>query len=309
MLLLSLTERIPLALKGCSVATSPLRSQAGDWAQRWCCRSPLPCTTHPKNPSVPPTFSSTTKRRAARTSCPRQPDAVGTHQPKLRLSETITEPPRPRWASSGGAEGAVPAASRRAGGATCRQRGSLTHREMGWKAQTTAVGSGNSWGCSSPAHPSTVFLAKRSAGPSRLSPPRPVALRTVAERAPSAWKDTLDGASDRDRGQGWLRCLHSPVTRRLLTLQPPQLEMLNVIKYSLAAVKLSYKLPGKRLPSVSRTFLLIWREAETSPLLPVKLLLYAWSQAHSQTPEFEPFCSSLYSHTWFNLFHMKKELF
>lgn len=40
--------------------------------------------------------------------------------------------------------------------------------------------------------------------------------------------------------------------------------------------------PGKRLPSASRTFLLIWREADTSPLLPAKPLLYARSQPHSQ---------------------------
>lgn len=173
----------------------------------------------------------------------------------------------------------------------------------------TVVVSGNSWVCSSRAQPSAGFLAKRSAAPWRLSPPRPVAFSRVADEASSAWKDTLDGASDRDRGQGWLGCLHTPVMWLLLTLQPPQLEMLNVIKYSLAAVKLSYKLPGKRLPSVSRTFLLIRREAGTSPLLPVKPLLYARSQPRSRTPEFKPLHSSLYSSIFPQLLPQGKKLF
>lgn len=144
--------------------------------------------------------------------------------------------------------------------------------------------------------PSTGFLAKRSAAPQRLSPPRPVAFSMVADQVSPTWKGTLDGASDRDQGQSWLVCLHIPVIRLLLTLQPLQLEMLNVIKYNLAAVKLGYNLPGKRLPSVSRRFLLIWREADTSPLLPRNPLLYAQSQPRSQTWEFELLYSSIFSH-------------
>lgn len=81
--------------------------------------------------------------------------------------------------------------------------------------------------------------------------------------------------------QGWLR---RPHTRCCATPHPAasSARAAGCDQMQSGSCEARLQMPGKRLPSASRTFLLIWREADTSPLLPVKPLLYARSQPHSQ---------------------------
>lgn len=80
--------------------------------------------------------------------------------------------------------------------------------------------------------------------PQRLSPPLPVAFGMVANQARSAWRDPLDGASDRAQ-PGLAQTPSHPGAVLLLALQPPQPGLLDVIKCNLAAVKLGYKCLGR----------------------------------------------------------------
>lgn len=85
--------------------------------------------------------------------------------------------------------------------------------------------------------------------PWRLSPAHPAAFGMVANQAPCAWAEPLDGESSARAGSHPVLCCSSPCSSSPRAAACDQMQP--------GSCEARLQTPGKRLPSASRTFLLI----------------------------------------------------
>lgn len=154
------------------------------------------------------------------------------------------------------------------------------------------------------------FLSKNSpliSIPRRLSPPPPVAFGMVANQARSAWRDPLDGASDRAQ-PGLAQTPSHPV---LCYSSPCSLLSQGCWMWSNAIWQLwsSVTNAWEEITFSFQNISFNLKRSRHLPSPPREASALCTESTSFSTPQLEPLCSLLYSRVGFTFFHMEKKIF